>query len=89
MTYDLEIERVIKTIKEKKAERVLIQLPDGLKAQMETFIPLLEEKTDAIILTWFGTNFGACDLPIGVRNINVDLVIAFGHNKYIKDPKGW
>ena len=89
MTYDLELDKVIKTINEKKASRVLIQLPDGLKIQSETLIPLLEEKTNATILTWFGTNFGACDLPIGVKNLNVDLVIAFGHNRYVKDPKGW
>ena len=89
MTYDLEEQKIIETIKEKGYKRILIQLPDGLKTRAETLIPMLEKETGAEFLIWFDTNFGACDLPIGARMLNIDLVVAFGHNRYVKDPKGW
>ncbi len=89
MTYDLEEQRIIAHIKQHGYRRILIQLPDGLKQQAEHLIPRLEQETGAQFLVWFGSNFGACDLPVGVKALNVDLVVAFGHNRYIKDAKGW
>tara|TARA_Y100000310_G_scaffold219247_1_gene220650 strand:+ start:18127 stop:18396 length:270 start_codon:yes stop_codon:yes gene_type:complete len=89
MSYDLEEQNIIKKINEKGYQRILLQLPEGLKPEAESLVPRIEKETGASIFVWFGTNFGACDLPVGVKNLNIDLVVAFGHNRYIKDPKGW
>ena len=87
--YDLDETKIIEKIKEKNYKKVLLQLPDGLKTRAETLVPALEKATGANIFVWFGSNFGACDLPVSVRTLAVDLVVAMGHNRYIKDVKGW
>lgn len=76
--YDFEIEKAAKAIKETKAKKVLIQLPEGLKP-MATRIADRLKSHGAEIIIWFGTCFGACDTP----NVNdFDLLIQFGHSEY-------
>ena len=81
MEYDLEIEKAVKTIKEKGAKRVAIQLPDGLKPRSGEICDELEEKTDAEIIIWAGSCFGACDTP-DLKRFNVDLLIQWGHSEW-------
>jgi len=69
----------IKEIKRKKAKKVLIQLPDGLKPQATEITRELEEKTNASISIWAGSCYGACDIP---QAKGFDLIIQFGHNKW-------
>jgi 2-(3-amino-3-carboxypropyl)histidine synthase len=82
--YDLELEKIILEIKKKKAKRVLLQFPDGLKPYSTTIVDYLKEKlndkTDFLI--WMGSCFGACDIPILGKKLEkeIDLVIQFGHN---------
>lgn len=80
--YDLEFDKVVKEIRNKKAKLVLLQFPDGLKPYATKIVDYLEEKTNAEFLIWFGTCFGACDTPAGLDKIKpkIDLVIQFGHN---------
>jgi len=73
--YELELERIVKTIEEKKAKTVLLQLPDGLKPHGLAISDYLEEKTSTKVSIWLGACFGACDLP----DSDADLVIQFGH----------
>ena len=87
--YDLDEQKIIEKIKENNYKKVLLQLPDGLKTRAETLVPAIEKATGANVMVWFGSNFGACDLPVSVKTLSMDLVVAMGHNKYIKDVKGW
>jgi len=87
--YDLEEQHIIDHIKKGNYKKVLLQFPDGLKTRAGDVVKKLEETTNVTYLIWFGSNFGACDLPIGVQALGVDLVVAFGHNKYVKDVRGW
>ncbi|MEM2956575.1 MAG: diphthamide synthesis protein [Candidatus Pacearchaeota archaeon] len=80
--YDLELDKVVKTIKKQKAKLVCIQLPDGLKQKATEIAEFLENKTNAKILIWFGTCFGACDIPNLPKEI--DLFIQFGHSAWKK-----
>ena len=73
--YNLELDKIIKTIKQKKAKNILIQLPDGLKPYATPIVDHIEQKTSANISIWLGTCFGACDIP----ETNSDLIIQFGH----------
>lgn len=79
--YDLELDKVISHIKKSKAKLVLLQFPDGLKPYATSIVDFLESKTKAEFLIWFGTCFGACDTPLGLENLKIDLVIQFGHNE--------
>ena len=86
--YHLDLEKAITAIKEKKAKTVCIQLPEGMKPQAEEIKQELADKTNARILIWLGSNFGACDIPLGLQRIGVDLLIGWGHNRFNKKD-GW
>ena len=83
--YDLEIDRIIKIINLEKSKNVLLQFPEGMKPYSQVICDTIEEKTGINCLIWLGTCFGACDIPIEVENMGVDLIIQFGHSnwKYI------
>jgi 2-(3-amino-3-carboxypropyl)histidine synthase len=85
--YDLELEKVLKEIKNTNAKSVLLQFPDGLKMYSNKVVDEIHEKTNTKCSIWFGDCFGACDIPLNIKNI--DLVVQFGHNKFIKNTNGW
>lgn len=81
MDYDLELGKAVSQIKKEKAKIVCIQLPDGLKPKAKEIQEELEKKTSATIIIWAGSCFGACDIPLELKNLDVDLVIQFGHSE--------
>ena len=86
MAYDLELEKAVARIKKINAKTVCIQLPDGLKPKANEIVDKIEKETSAKVLIWLGSCFGACDLPQGLKN--VDLLISWGHNIFHK-TEGW
>lgn len=82
MNYDLELDKVVKEIKKNKAKRVCIQIPDGLKPKATTIAKELKEKTSAEIIIWGGDCFGACDTPLGLKELGIDMLIQFGHSAW-------
>lgn len=80
--YDLELERAAQEIIKAKAKLVCIQLPDGLKPEAKRIADELEKKTGANVMIWLGSCFGACDVPLSVENLNVDLLIQWGHSAW-------
>ena len=87
--YKLELEHIIKEIKTRKAKRVVIQVPDGLKPRAKEIVDTIKDETNASVFIWFSSCFGACDLPLGLRMLQIDLMVQFGHNKYNKTPEEW
>lgn len=82
MEYDLELDRVIEQIKKQKAKLVCIQLPDGLKPKAGEIQKQIEENTDAQVLIWLGSCYGACDTPPELEKQGVDLLIQWGHSEW-------
>ncbi len=80
MEIDLELDRIISGIKEKKAKRVMLQLPDGLKARAGDLADEIARETGAEVLIWAGSNYGACDLAPAAEG--VDLLVHFGHSEW-------
>ncbi len=78
INYNLELDKAIEEIKKRKAKRVCIQLPEGLKEKALMIAKILEEKTKAEIFIWADTCFGPCDVP---KLEDVDLIIQWGHRK--------
>ena len=76
--YDLELDRVVDEIKNNDASTVCIQLPDGLKPKAKEIQEKIEKETDASVLIWAGSCYGACDIP----DLDVDLLIQFGHSEF-------
>ncbi len=88
MKYNLEIEKVIEEIKKEKAKVICLQFADGLKPMAEEISDKIREECNVRVFIWLGACFGACDIPINLSN-KVDLVFQFGHNRFIKNIKGW
>mgnify|MGYP001559749146 FL=1 len=86
--YKLELDKVISEVKQRNAKQVLVQLPDGLKTRAHEIIDAIESNTDAKAFLWLSSCFGACDLPLGLDILKIDLMIQFGHNRYWK-TKEW
>ena len=84
MNYDLELDHVVEQIKSKGAKKVCIQLPDGLKQKADMIKEELELKTDARIIIWLGSCFGACDIPDGLEKLGLDLLVQWGHNAELR-----
>lgn len=78
--YKLDLDKAVGLIKENKAKLVLVQFPDGLKQYATAIVDYLEEKTKAEFLIYLGSCFGACDYPVGMDKLGIDLTIQFGHN---------
>lgn len=83
MEYDLELEHAVKEIKDSKAKNVVLQLPDGLKSRATEIASYLKKNTDANILIWLNSCYGACDIPLELNSLNIDLLIQFGHSKWM------
>ncbi len=81
MGYDFEIERVISEVKKEGASIVCIQLPEGLKPKAAEIADEIEGSTNANILIWGGSCFGACDTPDHLGRLGVDLLVQWGHSE--------
>ena len=82
MRFNIELDKTIEEIKNAEAKKVCIQLPDGLKPQAKEIADAIEAKTKATVIIWGGSCFGACDLPLEVERMGVDLLIQWGHSKW-------
>ena len=82
--YKLELDNLIEEIKKRKAKRVLVQLPDGLKHKADFVVEKVEKETSADIFIWFGSCYGACDIPLGLDILKIDMIVQWGHNRFIK-----
>lgn len=80
--YDLELDKIIKTIKKQKAKRVLLQFPEGMKPYAQEICDYIENKSNCQCFIWLDSCFGACDVPIEVEKLKVDLIIQFGHSPW-------
>ena len=81
--YELEIDKIVKTIKKQKAKLVLLQFPDGLKPYATTIAGAIEEKAGCECLIWFGSCYGACDVPnVEKLKPKIDLIVLFGHSAW-------
>ena len=82
MQYDLELENAVRKIKAENARLVCIQLPDGLKPMAAEIQESIEKLTDIRVIIWAGSCYGACDVPVQVQRLGVDLLIQWGHSEW-------
>jgi diphthamide biosynthesis enzyme Dph1/Dph2-like protein len=83
LNYDLELERVVQGIEENDASLVCLHLPEGLRPKAIEIQRHVKEHTDADVLIWSGSNYGACDLPVDVERTGADLIVHFGHSAWL------
>ena len=74
--YDFEIDKIITEIDKKKAKKVLLQLPDGLRPYAFQLAETIKKVKKIEIILSGDSCYGACDLAIRQANeLNVDLLI--------------
>ncbi|OYT60369.1 MAG: diphthamide biosynthesis enzyme Dph2 [Desulfurococcales archaeon ex4484_217_1] len=84
--YDFKIEDIIEFIMKRKAKKVLIQAPNGLK---HLFLKHLEELKKELPNVEFIISgdpaYGSCFLAeIEAKRVNADLIVHVGHTEYYK-----
>ena len=85
--YDTELDKALDRIRSTGARKVCIQLPDGMKTYAEEIVTKLEQEGCQVMI-WLGSNFGACDIPLGLNRMGIDLLLSWGHNRFHKQ-EGW
>jgi 2-(3-amino-3-carboxypropyl)histidine synthase len=84
--YHLELDRVVEEIRRRGADRVLLQLPDGLRPLAFRVVKALREGTGANVFLSGDSCYGACDLAVNqARELSVDLIVHYGHSRMIVD----
>ncbi len=83
--YNFEEDKLIEEIKERKAKRILLQLPEGLKKETVRIVRIIEDKTNADVIVSGDTLWGACDVKVEeAKKLKCDLIIVYGHNQFMK-----
>ena len=76
--FDLDIEGVIRIIKDRKCKTVGLQFPEGLKRRAPGIAEDIEEKTGASVIISGNPCFGACDIDTVLAD-RIDVLFHFGH----------
>ncbi len=72
-SYRFDIESAKERLEDLDADKVMIQVPDGLKMKAQQFDDLFDVET----VLWGGSCYGACDLPHSIGD--ADALIHVGH----------
>ncbi|MFQ6080196.1 MAG: diphthamide biosynthesis enzyme Dph2, partial [Candidatus Bathyarchaeia archaeon] len=87
LTFDLEEERLREEVSRRGAKRVLIQLPEGLKA-VGPRLAALVEKAGAVAIVSADPCYGACDLAtLDAESLGADLVVHYGHSEMVEQER--
>jgi len=82
--YKLETDLLVEEIARRKAKRILIQIPDGLKPQAVALSRIIEEKTQAGVFLSSSACYGACDIAIDQAELlHCDLIVHYGHTRFV------
>ncbi|MFH0904972.1 MAG: diphthamide synthesis protein, partial [Methanobacteriota archaeon] len=76
--FDLDLERVIRIIKDRNCKTVGLQFPEGLKRRAPGIAGDIEGKTGASVIISGNPCFGACDIDTVLAG-RVDVLFHFGH----------
>jgi 2-(3-amino-3-carboxypropyl)histidine synthase len=78
--YDFETDRVIKEVRKKKAKRIGLQFPEGLKAYAIEIAGKIEKETGTQTVIFTDPVYGACDTKEkDAQLLRLDMIIHFGH----------
>ena len=77
-SYEFELERIAALIRERRATRVGLQLPDGLKSVAVSLADGIAQETGAEVIISGNSCYGACDIDEKLECM-VELLFHFGH----------
>ena len=86
-SFDLEEKRLKKEISKGTAKIVLVQLPEGLKAEGPRLATLIED-AGALAIVSADPCYGACDLALpDAESLCADLIVHYGHSSKTKQER--
>ncbi|WP_309492627.1 diphthamide biosynthesis enzyme Dph2 [Candidatus Hecatella orcuttiae] len=81
MSFRITAEEAVKIILQKGAQRVLLQLPDGLKPHGFKLAEEITRRTGALVYVSADPCYGACDTAWEeAERLKIDLLIHYGHS---------
>jgi len=84
--YHLELERVTEEIKKRNANRILLQLPDGMRPFAYQMVKAITLATGSHVFLSGDSCYGACDVALNqARELDVDLLVHYGHSELVKE----
>ena len=88
MTLNFEIPTLIKELKKRKPKKILVQLPEGIKQNVSEISDAIENLGIEVIFSG-ETAWGGCAIALQeAQTLGADLIVHFGHAKFIDLPKG-
>ncbi len=85
MRYDFEEKRIADEIRKRKAERILLQLPEGMKKEAFDIVETIKKNCKVDVIVSGSGSWGGCDLAVEeARRLKADLLIHFGHAEFVK-----
>ena len=83
--YNFEENKLVEEIKARKAKRILLQLPEGLKKEALRLVNYIEKNINVDVIVSGDTLWGACDVKVDeAKKLNCDLIVVYGHNQFMK-----
>lgn len=81
--FDLHLDEVAAAIRDEGAERVLVQLPEGLRWRGPGIVDDLADLADAEVMLSGEPTFGACDLADAeAASVGCGMLVHFGHTGF-------
>lgn len=81
-----DVAEIVRTIEERKATRVGLQFPEGLKRQAPGLAKEIEARTGALVIVSGDPCYGACDIDDSLLDA-VDVLFHFGHSRLLDDDR--
>ncbi len=82
--YTFEEDKLVQEIKKRKARRVLLQLPEGLKKEALRIAELIENACGVEVIVSGEPCWGACDLALDeAKQVQADLLVLYGHAPFM------
>ena len=83
MALDFEKEKLIEELKKIKPKKVLVQLPEGIKQNAIELSKIIEDLGIEVVISGETCWGGCCINPSEAKLVGADLIIHFGHAKFI------
>lgn len=82
----MELERVTEEIQERNANRILLQLPDGMRPFAYQMVKAITLATGSHVFISGDSCYGACDVALNqAKELDVDLLVHYGHSEMVRD----
>lgn len=83
----MNLKKLVEEVRERKPDRVLVQVPEGLKTRLQEIEGALGEEGIEVIGS-VDPCYGACDLKDSeARDMDCDLLVHLGHSKFLEDER--